>query len=452
MTAGGVRYARVGEASIAYRVLGTDGPYLLDLIGVIPGILATEHQMTRSYVDRLTRFACPVVFDFQGSGRSDPLPPGVAASVEHQTEQAFAVLTSAGIGRAYVVGADAAGAVAITMAVQRPDLVAGVVLANAFARALVDDDYPFGVDRKTLNWYLHARRDRHGTGFLLDVVAPSVAKDPEVRQFWIDYEQQSSSPAQAMALSRIAETLDVRGLLPRMTTPTLVIQTTGDSMLGAEHGRYLAAHIPGATLVELPGTDHWPLWEAPEALTDEIETFITGTRPAGHADRMLAAVLFTDLVGSTERAREFGDRRWRRVLDEYERVSSEQLDRFRGRLVKNTGDGVLATFGAASDAISCALSIEHAVRDLGLEIHSGIHVGDVEWRGDDIGGSTVNIAARVMATATVGEVLLTAAAYEAAAGSGIGFSAAGEHSLKGLSEPRMLYRVERRQGSQVREP
>ena len=441
MTTQGVQYAHVGDASIAYRVIGTEGPHILDLIGVIPGILAAEHTMTRDYFDRLSRVARLVVFDFQGSGRSDPLPSGGAASVEHQTEQAIAVLTSAGVEHAYVVATDAAGAVAVSLAVQRPDLVSGLLLVNAFARVLVDDDYPCGVGRTTLDRYLRARRDRHGTGFLLDAVAPSVAKDPEVRRFAIDYEQQSSSPAQAMALSRIAETLDVRGLLPRVRVPTIVIQTTGDAMVGADHGRYLAANIPKARLIELPGTDHWPLWESGETIADEIETFVTGVRPTEHARRTLAAVLFTDLVESTQRARELGDRRWRRVLDEYERVSAEQIDRSHGHLVKNTGDGVLATFGSASDAIECAIAIGRAVRDLGLEVHAGIHVGDVEQRGTDIGGTTVNTAARVMATAAGGDVLVTTAAYEAAAGSGFRFSAAGEHSLKGLAEPRVLYRV-----------
>jgi class 3 adenylate cyclase len=452
VTAGGVRYARVGDASIAYRVFGTEGPYLLDINSVAPTILAAEHPVTRHYWDRLGRFARPVVFDFQGTGRSDPLTPAIAASVEHQAEQVIAVLTSAGIEQAYLSGTDAGGGVAVTVAVQRPDLVSGLVLLNAYARVLVDDDYPWGVDRSTLDLYLQARRDRHGTGFLLDLIAPSVSKDPEVREFWLDYEQQSSSPAQAMALSRIAETLDVRALLPRVQVPTLVIQTVDDTFVGAEHGRYLATHIPNAELVEVPGTDHWGLWEAGETISDEIETFITGVRPDSRAERALAAFLFTDLVGSTERAREFGDRRWRRVLDEYERVSAEQIGRFRGRLIKNTGDGVLATFRAASDAIGCVLALERAVRDLGLEIHSGIHVGDVERRGDDIGGTTVNIAARVMATAAGGEALLTTAAYEAAAGSGIRLSAAGEHLLKGVVDPRVLYRVERDPDSAAREP
>jgi class 3 adenylate cyclase len=452
VTTGDVRYARVGDASIAYRVLGTEGPYLLDINSVAPTILAPEHPVTRRYWERLSRFACPVVFDFQGTGRSDPLPPAVAASVEHQAEQVIAVLTAAGIEQAYLSGTDAGGAVAVAVAVQRPDLVSGLVLLNAFARVLVDDDYPWGVHRSTLDAYLRARRDLHGTGFLLDLIAPSVAKDPEVREFWLDYEQQSSSPAQAMALSRIAETLDVRALLPRVQVPTLVIQTIDDSFGSAEHGRYLAEQISNAQLVEVPGRDHWALWEAGEATSDEIETFVTGVRPVARAERVLAAVLFTDLVGSTERAREFGDRRWRRVLDEYERVSSEAIDRFRGRLVKNTGDGVLATFGAASDAIGCVLEIERSVRHLDLEIRSGVHVGDIEWRGDDIGGTTVNTAARVMAAAADGEVLLTTAAYEAAAGSGVRFRAAGEHSLKGLPEPRRLYRLENDEDARVHDP
>jgi class 3 adenylate cyclase len=443
VTTGGVRYAQVGDASIAYRVLGTEGPYVLDLVGVIPGILAAEHPVTRRYFERLSRFARPVVMDFQGSGRSDPLPAGVAASVEHQAEQAIGVLIAADVGPAYVVGTDAAGAVAVTVAVQRPDIVAGLVLGNAFARVLVDVDYPWGVERTTLDRYTQARRDRHGTGFLLDLVAPSVAKDPEVREFYIDYEQQTSSPAQAMALSRIAETLDVRSLLAKVQVPTVVVHTTGDTFIAIEHGRYLADHISNARFVEIPGTDHWAWWQSGEVLSDEIETFVTGTRPVARAERVLAAVLFTDLVGSTERARELGDRRWRRVLDQYERVSMEQVERFRGRLIKTTGDGVLATFAAASDAMDCVLAIQLVVRRLGLEIHAGIHVGDVERRGDDIGGSTVNIAARVMAVAAGGEVLLTTSAFEAAAGSAFRFSAAGEHALKGLSEPRLLYRLQR---------
>lgn len=443
MSVGSVQYAHVGEASIAYEVIGEEGPYLLDITSVMPGILAVEHPVTRGYWQRLSRFARPVVFDVQGSGRSDPLAHGVAASVEHQAEQAIAVLTAAGIETAYVAGIDAGGAVAIAVAVQRPDLVSGLILANAFARVLVDDDYECGIDRATLDWYLQARRDRHGTGFLLDLIAPSVASNPEVREFWVDLEQQAQSPAQAMALSRVAETLDVRGLLARVEAPTLVLQTVDDAMIGAEHGRYLAAHIPNAQLVEIPGRDHIGLWESPELVADEIEAFVTGSRPPPRAERMLAAVLFTDLAGSTARAAEFGDRRWRRVLDEYERVSGEQLEHFRGRLIKSTGDGTLATFGSASDAIACALAIERAVGQLGLEIHSGVHVGDIELRGDDIGGTTVNIAARVMSTATAGEVLLTTAAYEAAAGAGIHFSAAGEHTLKGISGPRQLYRAEK---------
>ena len=452
MTTGDVRYAQVGEASIAYRVSAGEGPYFLDITSPAPGLLLAEHPLTRRHwYQRISRFARPVIFDVQGSGRSDPLPSGIAASVERQAEQAVAVLTSAGIEQAYVCGWDSGGAAAVTVAAQRPDLVSGLILVNAYARVLLDDDYSWGVERSALDWYLQARRDRHGSGFLLKLFAPSVSHDPEVREFWDDVEQQISSPAQAMALSRIAETLDVRALLPRVHVPTLVIQSADDSLFGAEHGRYLAGHIPDARLVEVPGRDHLFLWESGEVVSDEIETFITGVRPVGHAERVLAAVMFTDLVGSTARARELGDRRWRRVLDEYERMSSEAIDRFRGQLVKTTGDGALATFGSASDAIACVLAIQHAVRRLGLEIRSGIHVGDVDRRGDDIGGSTVNMAARVMAAAEGGEVLLTTAAYEAATGSGLRFSAAGEHSFKGLPEPRRLYRVEHREDSQVRD-
>jgi class 3 adenylate cyclase/pimeloyl-ACP methyl ester carboxylesterase len=442
MATGGIRYARVGDASIAYRVLGERGPYLAIVLGPFPGLLFAEHQATRASVEWASRFGCPVVFDVQGSGRSDPLPSGVAASVEHESEQLIAVLTAAGIGNAFIFGTDIGGAVGVSVAVQRPDLVAGLVLGNAYARALRDDDYPWGTDRSTFDSIVGELQDRHGTGFLLDFAAPSVADDPEVREFWINCEQQMASPAQMAALARIAETVDVRDLLPQVQAPTLVIHSADDALYPIEHGRYLAEHIPNARFVEVPGRDHIFLWETGEFFRDEVEAFVTGTRPSGEAERALAAVLFTDLVASTEHAHTFGDRRWRRLLDEYERVSAEQIERFRGRLVKYTGDGVLATFASASDAVRCALALGPVIERLGLEIHSGIHVGDIERRRDDIGGTAVNVAARVVEAARNSEVLVTSNARDSASGSGIRFSDAGEYELKGLSEPYPLYRAE----------
>src|SRR5215216_3478728 len=442
MATDGIRYARVGDASIAYRVLGEQGPYLATVLGPFPGLLFAEHPATRASVEWASRFGRPVVFDVQGSGRSDPLPSGVAASVEHESEQLIAVLTAAGIGNAFILGTDIGGAVGVSVAVQRPDLVAGLVLGNAYARALRDDDYPWGTDRSTFDSIVGELQDRHGTGFLLDFAAPSVADDPEVREFWINCEQQMASPAQMAALARIAETVDVRHLLPQVQAPTLVIHSADDALYPIEHGRYLAEHIPNARFVEVPGRDHIFLWETGEFFRDEVEAFVTGTRPSGEAERALAAVLFTDLVASTEHAHKFGDRRWRRLMDEYERVNAEQIEKFRGRLVKYTGDGVLATFASASDAVRCALALGPVIERLGLEIHSGIHIGDIERRGDDIGGTTVNVAARVVEAARNSEVLVTSNARDSAAGSGIRFSDAGEYELKGLSEPYPLYCAE----------
>jgi class 3 adenylate cyclase len=434
-----VRYARVGDASIAYRVLGERGPYLANVSSIVPGLLLAEHPATRRAGEWMLRVGRPVVFDVQGTGRSDPLPPGIGASVESEAEQLIAVLTAAGIAQAYLLATDAGAAVAISVAVQRPDLVSGLVLTNAFARVLRDDDYPWGVDRVTLARWLRAR---HGTGVLLDIGAPSVAHDPEVREFWMTLEEQLASPAQARALACIYESLDVRSLLPQVQAPTLVMHAADNALFPIEHGRYLAEHIPNARFVEAPGRDHIALWESGEFFDDEAEAFITGTRPTGRAERVLAGVLFTDLVASTEHARKFGDRRWRRLLDEYERRCAEQIERFRGRLVRYTGDGVLATFGSASDAVGCATALVPVVGRLGVDIHSGIHVGDIERRGDDIGGTTVNVAARVMESAGRGEVLVTINARDAAVGSGLRFSEAGAYQLKGFPEPHLLYRAE----------
>ena len=276
-----------GDASIAYRVLGERGPYLAIVLGPFPGLLLAEHPAARASVERASRFARPVVFDVQGSGRSDPLPPGVAASVEHEAEQLIAVLAAAGIGTAYVLGTDTGGAVAVSVAVQRPDLVSGLVLANAYARALRDDDYPWGLDRRTFDRFMRELPDRHGTGFLLDLAAPSVANDPEVREFWIECEQQMASPAQAAAITRIAETVDVRGLLPQVQAPTLVIHSVDNTLYPIEHGRYLAEHIPNARFVEFAGRDHIFLWESDELFRDEIEAFVTGTRPSDEPETCL---------------------------------------------------------------------------------------------------------------------------------------------------------------------
>jgi class 3 adenylate cyclase len=443
MATGGIRYARVGDASIAYRVLGERGPYLAIVVGSSPGLLMAEHPVTRAPMERASRISRPVVFDVQGCGRSDPLAPGVAASVEHQAEELIAVLSAAGISHAYVFGMDSGGAVGVTVAAQRPDLVSGLMLVNTFARMLRDDDYPWGMDRPTYERWLRMRQDLHGTGFWLDFAAPSVAHDPAVREFWVNYEEQLASPSQAVALGRIAETLDVRSLLPEVQAPTLVLHTADNIVAPIEHGRYVADHIPNARLVELPGRDHLFQWESGEFVYDELDAFITGSRTGGKAQRGLAAVLFTDLVASTEYARKFGDRRWRRLLDEFERACAEQIERFRGRLVKPTGDGVLAIFGSASDAIGCAMALVPVVGRLGVDIRSGVHVGDVEHRGDDIGGTAVNVAARVVESADKSEVLVTSSTREAAAGSGIRFSQAGSYELKGLAERYQLYRAER---------
>ena len=441
MTEGRIRYARVGDAAIAYRVLGEQGPYLAIVLGGAPGLLVAEHPVTRDFVERMSRFARPVVFDVQGSGRSDPLPPGVNASVEHQVEELISVLTAAEIERTYLWGTDTGGAVAVATAVKRPDLVAGLVLANTCARVLRDDDYPWGLEPAIIDRVLQDRHDRQ-IRMALDWIAPSVAGDPKVRELWMSYEEQRASPAQAAALDRLAETLDVRVLLPHVGAPTLVMHTSGDSLLPIEHGRYLAEHIPNARFVEVPGRDHIVLWESADAFYDEFEAFITGTRPSNEVERVLSAVLFVDLVASTERARQFGDRRWRSLLDEYERMCAEQIERFRGRLVKYTGDGVLATFAASSDAIRSATALVGEVGQLGVDVRAGIHVGDIERRGDDVGGTAVNMASRVMESAKRGEVLVTGAAHDAAGGAGIRFSKAGPYELKGLADTHLLYRAE----------
>jgi class 3 adenylate cyclase len=438
------RYARSGDAHIAYQILG-DGP--LDLLYLSSGTISIdsideEPGFARFHRD-LASFSRLIRMDLRGVGLSDPIDPSVPPSLEQWVGDALAVLDAAGSGSAALCGADEGALVAMLTAATHPDRSAALILLNAYPRLLRDVDYPHGIpDQLLVRFTEEVVTDRHDEGSFadLEIFVPRVASDPRFRQWWQRAGNRGASPATAMALALTRFQSDLRPILPTIQVPTLVIHRKENRASLVEHGRYLAQHIPEARYVELPGDEHLPYVGDSETIVAEIEEFLTGMRRV-EADRVLATILFCDIVRSTDLVTELGDRRWRGVLDSYYAMIRRQLERFAGREVKTIGDGLLATFDGPARAIRCAQAIRDGARQLGLEVRVGLHTGEVELMGDDISGLAVHIGERVCASAGSGEVLASRTVVDLVAGSGISFDDRGEHELKGVPGRWQLHAV-----------
>ncbi|MDR7521193.1 MAG: adenylate/guanylate cyclase domain-containing protein [Armatimonadota bacterium] len=317
-------------------------------------------------------------------------------------------------------------------AATHPERTLALVMYGSYARRAWAPDYPWGATQEHLDALVREIRERWGEPVLLDLRAPSLAGDQRFRQWWATYLTRSASPGAVVALTRMNYQIDIRHVLPTIRVPTLVIHRTGDVTLPVEASRYMAQRVPGARLVEVPGEDHLPFVGDQDAILTEIEEFLTWATPAPEPDRILATVLFTDIVGSTERASEMGDRRWRDLLERYRAVVRAELRRYRGREIDTAGDSFLASFDGPARAIRCACAIRDAARGLGIEIRAGLHTGEVEVMGSTIGGIAVHIGARVAALAGAGEVLASSTVRDLVAGSGILFQERGRHALKGV--------------------
>jgi class 3 adenylate cyclase len=327
-------------------------------------------------------------------------------------------------------------------AAAHPDRVSSLVLVDCFARFLEAPDYPIGTPWAELEPSLEIAEGDIGRGVMIDLFAPSVAHDERIRRTWARYERSAATPGSTKAIVRLIYESDVRDVLPAIRVPTLVIHRREAIGFAVEHGRYLAQHIPDARYVELPGQDNL-IWAGDlEAMIAEIQAFVTGIRPAPEPRRVLATVLFTDIVGSTERAAQLGDDRWQGLLADHNRVVRRQLDRYGGNEVKVVGDGFLATFDGPARAVRCAIGIRDEVRELGLEIRAGVHVGEIEMLSDDIAGLAVHLAARVSALAGQGEVLVSSTVKDLVVGSGIVFVDRGSHVLKGVPGEWHLFAVD----------
>jgi class 3 adenylate cyclase len=440
----GTSYA-VGRdgARIAYQVTGAGS---IDLVYVpnwaSPIDLIWDHPMFASFLGRLASFSRLVLFDKRGSGSSDHVAFDALATLEDWADDMVTVMDAAGSERAAVVGAMVGAPIALLFAATHPERTASLVVVNASPRALADDAYP-GLPFTEVERRLEAFQAGWGTEPMVEFFAPSMARDPAFRRWFARFCRVGNPPAMATAVYRAQLLADVRPVLPVIQAPTLVV-SRGDDATGLHsraHSRYLAEHIPGSRLVEVPGDEFLVYAGDAAAILNEIEAFLTGERPSAEPDRVLATVMFADIASSTELAAAIGDRAWRELLERFRGLVREQLDRFHGREVNTRGDDFLATFDGPARAIRCASAIVAASKALGFDVRAGIHTGEVELMAGDLGGIAVHIGARVSELARPGEVLLSRTVVDLVTGSGIEFIDRGEHQLKGVHGSWKLFAV-----------
>jgi pimeloyl-ACP methyl ester carboxylesterase len=435
------RYAKSGDVHIAYQVVG-EGP--LDLVYAPPWIgnmeLFWEEPSYARFLERLAAFSRLILLDKRGTGSSDRAVE--VPIIEQQIDDLTAVMDAAGSERAALLGASEGGSLCTLFAASHPERTAALILCGAVATTRWSPETPWAPTRETFETWMQTVERDWGGPVGVELFAPSVAHDKRFRDWWARLLRLAASPAAALALLRMLDEVDVRLLLPAIRVPTLILHAAGDRVVNVENGRYLARHIPHAKYVELPGADHFPYLGDVEAILQEIEEFLTGARSVAESDRVLATVLFTDIVGSTSHAAAMGDQRWRDLLASHHALIRRELERFRGREVKTVGDGFLATFDGPARAIRCACAMRDGVRPLGLEIRAGLHTGECELMGDDVGGIAVHIGARVVGSAAPGEVLVSGTVKDLVAGSGLRFADRGPHTLQGVPGEWRLFAVE----------
>jgi pimeloyl-ACP methyl ester carboxylesterase len=432
------RYAKSGEVNIAYQVAG-EGP--LDLV-LVPGFVSHleldwEESRYAHFLERLASFSRLIRFDKRGTGLSDR--PGGLPDLETRMDDVRAVLDAVGSERTTLFGYSEGGPMSILFAGSYPERTTALVLYGTYAkRRDPDEDYPWAPTWEVRQAY--AEEVERDWGWEADMHRMSPSADDAMARWWAARARAAASPGAARDLILMNSQIDVRALLPAIRVPTLVLHRSGDRDSRPEEGRYIAERIPGARFVELEGEDHFPSIRGDE-IVDEVEEFLTGVRRGPDPERILATVLFTDVVGSTEHAVALGDRRWRDLLAAHHTAVRRELDRFRGREVDTAGDGFFATFDGPARAIRCARAVVVGASELGLEVRAGVHTGECEIVGEKVAGIAVHVGARVAAAAGPGEVLVSATVKDLVAGSGVEFQDRGERELKGLPERRRLYAV-----------
>lgn len=434
------RYAKSGGVSIAYQVLG-DGP--TDIV-FIPGWVSNvefwwDLPSTTRLFERLASFARVILWDKRGTGLSDPVAE--VPSLDQRIDDMVAVMDAVGCERASFFGVSEGGPMGLLFSAAYPQRTNALVLYGTSPRFSSAPGWEWGWSPgEIVSRFDEMERD-WGEGALLSLFAPSQAGSDPMRNAWGQFQRRGASPSMGRTVYQALCDIDCREILSAIAVPTLILHVTGDRVAHVNAARHMAQRIPGAEMVEFPGEDHVLIMLDPDPIVDEIEQFLTGVRHETQSNRVLATVMFTDIVGSTVRAAELGDNRWRDVLATHDAAVRRQLGRFDGREVKTTGDGFLATFAAPSRAVACGCAVRDAVRQVGLDVRIGLHTGECELMGDDVGGVAVHTAARVAALAGAGEVLVSSTVKDLVAGSRIEFADRGTHELKGVPGEWCLFAV-----------
>jgi len=433
------QYAKSGDVYIAYQVLG-NGP--IDLV-LIPGFVSHlefhwEEPMLSHLFRRLASFSRLIRFDKRGTGLSDRVNSG---TIEDRMDDVIAVMDAVGSERAALIGVSEGGPLSISFSATHPKRTRALVLWNTFSKYQYAPDYPHGFTPDIVDMLPRLIKTQWGKGAVVSCFAAPAAEDKRFVEWWGECERLSMSPGGALLCFKWFVDIDVRKMLPVINVPTLVMHSAVDSLVPPGHSRYMAEHIKSVKYVEVPGEDHFSLasWDM---IVDEIEEFLTGNRPVPEVDRVFATVLFTDIVGSTELASKLGDREWNALIEHHNALVRKELLRFQGNEIESSGDGFFATFDGPTRAVHCACNIRDIVRPLGIKVRAGLHAGEVEHTGDNIGGIAVHIGARVSEIAQEDEVVVSSTIKELVTGSGLKFNERGDYVIKGISEEWKLFSVE----------
>jgi pimeloyl-ACP methyl ester carboxylesterase len=436
------RYAKSGDVNIAYQVLGDGPPDLVVVPGWVSNVdVSWEEPALARFLRRLSSFSRLILFDKRGTGLSDRVAD--MPSLEVRMDDVRAVMDDVGSERAALFGYSEGGAMCALFAATCPDRTSALIMHAAFARRTWTPDHPWGRTAAQAEAHLEMLRREWGGPVAMDVRAPTLMEDERSRQWWARWLRSSASPGAAEMLVRMNAEIDIRPVLGAIRVPTLLLHSVNDRVVDVATSRYMAERIPSAKLIEMEGIDHIPWGCDADVILDEIEEFLTGVRRGPDPDRVLATVLFTDIVGSTEKAASLGDRRWRDLLDSHHALVRRELTRFRGREIDTAGDGFLAAFDGPVRAVRCACAISDGRGSLGIEVRAGVHTGECEVMGEKLGGISIHIGARVAALARPGEVLVSGTVKDLVAGSGLSFRERGTERLRGVPGEWRLFAVER---------
>jgi class 3 adenylate cyclase len=434
------RYAKSGDVHIAFQVSG-DGP--IDLV-FVPGFVSHleadwDSPARTRLLQRLSSFCRLIRFDKRGTGLSDRVK---IPTLEQRMDDVRAVMDAVGSQKAALFGLSDGGPMSILFAATYPQRTISLVIYGSYARRVRGPNHPYGMTIEQWDAFVDRLGREWGGPAAVEVFAPSLAADPAGRIAYANYLRQAASPGAAIDIMGMNGEIDVSAALPAIRVPTLIVHRSGDRLIEIGQARYLAAHIRDARLRELAGEDHAWIAGDGDAIVDEIELFLTGTRRDVEPDRVLATVLFTDIVGSTERAAAIGDRHWRDLLEQHRVMVRRKLAEFRGREIDTAGDGFLVSFDGPGRAVRCASAIVADAAGLGLEVRAGLHAGECELMGDKLSGLTIHTGARVAALASPGEVLVSSTVKDLVAGSGLRFADRGSSVLKGVPGTWQIYALQ----------